>query len=395
MHILMLGAATSVHCVKIANGLIHLGHKVSLVGLASHRGNEDQFDKRVQLYWLSKSYYFSQGKELAELFHKIGADILYAHYATGYGYILRDSGIHPSVLAVWGSDIYDFPHTSLLHRWMLKRNLAFPDAVFSTSHVMARAAQQILDRPMRITPFGVDMKHFVPRSCLEIEEIFPQETMDKLPAVDSKLHIGFIKGLTEKYGLSYLLEAFQKVLQAQAVKEQALDLVLDIYGTGKQEAELKALAHRLGIANRAIFHGRIINTAVPEALRRMQLFCLPSTLDSESFGVSAVEAMACGVPLIVSDVDGFREVTENGRYACMIPRCNAKAMERAILDYLSHPEEAKALAKEARAHVNRLYDWNKNAKEIAEGLEAVWNGKPWARSEDEFGASSYSDILGH
>lgn len=385
MHILMLGAASSAHCVKIANGLVRLGHQVSLATLTSQKGDTSLYDAAITIHTLSKSYYFSQGKEVAALFRQIRADILYAHYATGYGYILRNSKVHPSVLAIWGSDIYDFPHTSLLHRWMLKKNLSFPDAIFSTSHVMAREAQTICDRSMRITPFGVDVQRFAPQALSEKEE-FSSATQEKLPAQDGKWHIGFIKALTEKYGLSYLLEAFRCVLEAPVVQEKGLDLQLDIYGSGEQESALKKQAQDLGIADRAIFHGRIDNAAVPEALRRMQLFCLPSTLDSESFGVSAVEAMACEVPLIVSNVAGFCEVTDNGRYAYMVPRCQAKALEEAILKVIEQPEDARALAKKARKRVENLYDWKENAKGIAEGLEAVWKEMSWMRPDDLFGS---------
>lgn len=390
MHILLLGAALSVHCIKIANGLVALGHQVTLATLPSHVGNVDRYDARVVIRTLKGPYYFSQGKLVASLFQEIGADIAYAHYATGYGLILRNSAIHPSVLAIWGSDIYDFPRMSFAHRWFIKRNLAFPDAVFSTSHVMARVAQQYLNRPMRITPFGVDMRRFVPareadHASLTMEDgsPFSPETLAKLPAEDGKIHIGFIKGLDDKYGLSYLLEAFARIKEDPEIIKSGYSLVLDIYGSGKQEKERKTHAIRLGLMDQAIFHDRIPNDAVPAALHRMQLFCAPSTLDSESFGVSAVEAMACEVPLIVSDVDGFCEVTENGKYAAMVPRRNAAALAVAMRRVLKAPDEAWALAKEARRHVARHYNWNDNARSIADGLEAIVKGENWLRLEDE------------
>lgn len=392
MHILLLGAGLSVHCIKIANGLVDLGHKVTIATLSKHMKNMDSYDPRVQIRPLQGSHYFGQGKRTASLFQEIGADIAYAHYATGYGLILRNSGIHPSVLAIWGSDIYDFPRTSFVHRWFIKRNLAYPDAVFSTSHVMARVAQEYLDRPLRITPFGVDMRRFAPAAETLQESLiredgspFLPETLAQLPAEDGKIHIGFIKGLDDKYGLSYLLEAFARIQKDKIVLQGGRELVLDIYGSGQQEMQRKAQAAQLGLQGKAIFHGRIPNHAVPAALRRMQLFCAPSTLDSESFGVSAVEAMACGVPLIVSDVDGFREVTENGRYADMVKRSDVLAIAEAILRFLKEPDKARCLAREARDHVRKCYDWQDNIQNIADGLEAVANGREWMRREDEWG----------
>ena len=56
--------------------------------------------------------------------------------------------------------------------------------------------------------------------------------------------------------------------------------------------------------------GKIPNEKVPEALNKLDIFCVTSILNSESFGVAVVEAMACEVPVVATDVDGFREVVD-------------------------------------------------------------------------------------
>ncbi len=388
MHVVLLGAGVSIHCIKIANGLVQRGHRVSLVTLPSHAAPEGSYDPMVEQHLLPRDGYFFQGRALKKIFREVSGDVVYAHYATGYGTILRQSGIHPSVLAVWGSDIYDFPGKSPAHRWLVRDNLRFPDALFSTSYVMAEAAQKILPCSLRITPFGVDMQRFSPETVLAVEGQdahgamgLPPEVQAQLPAEDGRIHIGFIKGLSEKYGLRYLMEAVARFMDSEA-EGIPFDLCLDVYGRGDGEPALRQLSKDLKIEDRVIFHGAISNAFVPEVLHRVQLFCAPSTLDSESFGVSAVEAMACGVPAIVSDVDGFREVTAEGTFAVMVPRKNAEALETAIRLLLNEPQKAQEMAKQARDHVAALYDWNENIQNIAEGLQCVVNGGVWLRDED-------------
>ena len=100
-------------------------------------------------------------------------------------------------MSVWGSDVYDFPKVSFLHRCILKYTLKKADKILSTSHVMALETHQYTPKEIEITPFGVNTDLF-----------------KKIPVHrDDTYIIGNVKTLLPKYGIDVLIKAFQLVVK--------------------------------------------------------------------------------------------------------------------------------------------------------------------------------------
>src|SRR5690606_13170894 len=160
---------------------------------------------------------------LRRLLAQIRPDLLNAHDASGFGLVARLAGLRPSMLAAWGSDIYQFPHKSKLHRKIVAANRRFATLVGSTSHARSRRIEAIEDVPVAITPFGIDHSLFYP--C----ERAPRNG-------DAPIVIGAIKALEHQYGIETLLRAFQ-ILVSQLDRshpEVARRLQLRIYGKRRQ-----------------------------------------------------------------------------------------------------------------------------------------------------------------
>lgn len=359
MKIVLLGAANSIHCVKIANGLAQLGHEVSILSLPKHAKGADLIDKRVKQDLLPLNSYIFQGNILRKYFEEKGADLIYAHYASGYGSLLRYSGVKESVLAIWGSDIYDFPKKSPLHKHMIKRNLEFPKGLFSTSKLMAEEAGKYTNRKFQITPFGVDRKIFYPAAG------YKKDFLDGIKEKNIKLV--YIKSLEEVYGPNYLIEALALINKDLFFKDSSWQIYLDIYGDGSLEGHLKKLVESLDLQRQVNFNGRIANKDVPLALAKGQIFCVPSL--RESFGVSEVEAMACGIVSICSDADGFREVTNDGQAAYLVPTADPGAIAESIKQIIKNPQEALMKTDIALARVDQFYSWSDNLKTIEKALQ--------------------------
>src|SRR5699024_1434134 len=98
------------------------------------------------------------------------------------------------VLSVWGSDVYDFPYKSPIHKWLVRKNLLAADIVASTSHCMAAQTRSLAPglEEIPITPFGVDMTAY--------ENISPVSTDNK------NIVIGTVKVMADKYGIDTLIE---------------------------------------------------------------------------------------------------------------------------------------------------------------------------------------------
>ena len=106
--------------------------------------------------------------------------------------------------------------------------------------------------------------------------------------------------------------------------------VLVMVGDGPERPDAEAEAERLGITNEVQFLGKV--DAIADLLRCADLYLLPSS--SESFGLSALEAMACGVPVIASDVGGLREVVPNGETGALLPVGDVDGMAAKALEFL-------------------------------------------------------------
>lgn len=335
MRIVLLGNAASIHTVKWVNGLVSRGHEVHLV--SQDEAAEHRIDDRVVQHRLPHTGtlgYFRNARPLSRMLARIRPEVVNAHYATGYGTTMRMA--HPdaaTVLNVWGSDVYDFPNTSPLHRFLVVSNLRYPTRLASTSRSMAAATASLAKgRTMDITPFGVDPDLFSP------------------PAVDPRPNgvIGTVKKLDSKYGIDTLIHAF-------ALVKHPVRLV--IAGTGPQEEELKNLVAKLKITDRVEFLGAIPNTEVPELLGGLDVYVALSRLDSESFGVAIVEAAACGCPTVVSDVSGPAEVVEDKVTEIIVPRDNPVEAAKALDQLLGDPEVAQEMGRAGRRHVVENYSW--------------------------------------
>lgn len=353
MKIALIAPANSIHTVKWANAFAARGHKVRLYSLPNHMNQSEAIDGRVEIVYLKTGGfggYLRDGKELRRELERFRPDIVNAHYASGYGTLARMAKVHPLLLSVWGSDVYDFPYKSPLHKHMIWKNIQNADRLASTSHVMAEQVKRLYpyEKEIFVTPFGVDTARF----C-------------KQDAQKECFTVGVVKLLEDKYGLTYLIRGFAKFLKKLPAGEKAKLL---IYGKGSRRDDLQALIEQLGIADSARLCGAIPNTQVPSAISGMDVFCVPSVLNSESFGVSAVEAMACEVPVIASDVDGFTETVADGVTGFLVPREDAEAIAERLFQLHADAQLRREMGLAGRERVERLYDWEKNVSTMEQAL---------------------------
>ncbi len=334
MRIALLGPANSIHLQRWAVALSARGH--ALCVLTQHRVERELLPAQAEVVWLphtGATGYFRNGRAVRDALARWRPEILNAHYASGYGTTAALGGFTPTLLSVWGSDVYDFPHESALKGWLLRRNLRRATAIASTSEAMARQVRRLVPEvgEIAITPFGVDLTQFAPA-----------------PHPPRSLTLGIVKSLAPKYGVDLLLRAFAGLTEPCR---------LLIVGDGPQRAELEALARELGIAARTEFSGAVAHAEVPALLNRLDIYAAPSRLDSESFGVAVIEASACGLPVVVSDVGGLPEVVRDGETGLVVPRNDVAALQGALKRLVLDAELRDALGRGGRVHVEREYGW--------------------------------------
>lgn len=347
MKICYLSDASSIHTKKMCYFFKEKGYDISVISL-----NDGEIDG-VKVYsmgmdiknqgsFISKVGYLKYVMKMKNIVKEVNPDILHAHYASSYGLIGSFINYNKYILSVWGSDVYDFPRKSFVHKNILKYNLSKADILLSTSKAMVKETRKYTDKEIYITPFGVDVNKFKPN------EIGYSN--------NGELIIGTIKTLEEKYGIEYLIRAFHLVKKNNG----NLNVKLKIAGKGSKEKELKMLCKELSIEDCVEFLGFISQDEVVEVLNSFDIAVFPSILDSESFGVAAVEAEACGVPVIVSDVEGLMESTKPEYSSLVFRKKDTKDLVEKIERLLLDDELRINMKKNARRYVEENYNYIDN-----------------------------------
>lgn len=354
MKILFLAPANSIHTVRWVNALVERGHEVSLVSLVNHRNQENNINTKVAAYELPiagmKGYYLNALK-LRRLAKRIKPDVVNAHYASGYGTLMRMAKLKNTLLSVWGSDVYDFPYQNKVCMRILRKNLGYAQRIASTSNCMAEQTRKIIGKNLDIavTPFGVDLKEFSEKEIIESNDI----------------RIGCIKTLEQKYGMDSLIKAIRILIDRLSERKlinETKRICCNIYGDGSQREKLQGLIDKLELTNVVTLMGKIPHEKVPSVLSEMDIFCILSEKDSESFGVAAVEASASGIPVVASDVSGFKEVIEDGVTGIIVNRRSPEQAAVALESLILNPALCSKMGKAGRRRVEKLYDWEKNVE---------------------------------
>lgn len=349
MKILFLSAANNIHTVRWANAMTIRHNEVFVVSCKNHKVQNNKFNEEVKVLYLKYRAglgYYLNGRSLKKLIKEIAPDVINVHYASGYGTLARVAHIKKYLLNVWGSDVYDFPNKNFINKWILKKNLRAATLIASTSKSMAEETKKYTDKDIFITPFGVDLSLF---------------KNNGVKRSDGKFVFCTVKTLAPVYGISEMIKAFSLFLRKVSESDcNSLGEIVEyhIYGKGPQQREIADLIEQLGLTSKVFLKGYIENRFVPKAINGCDVFLLKS--ERESFGVAAVEAMACSKPVIASNVSGFKEVMEDGVSGIIVDRNDLEKYATKMYELYCDSKKRIELGENARKSVEQLYDWDSN-----------------------------------
>jgi glycosyltransferase involved in cell wall biosynthesis len=177
--------------------------------------------------------------------------------------------------------------------------------------------------------------HYIGVDCTFFRPVESRSGKDYTPTV---LHVA---RLAEVKGTRYLIEAFADVERCHPTAQ------LVIIGDGPLRASLSAQAAALGIGQQVHFLGTQPHATVREWMQRATVFCLPSCVtgngEQEGFGLSAVEAAACGVPIVVTRCGGLAETVISDRTGYLVEPKSANDLAGALKTILGDAERCAAM----------------------------------------------------
>lgn len=206
-------------------------------------------------------------------------------------------------------------------------------ATLAVSEPVVRALSRYFTADWEIIPNGVDVTAFHPNGRR------PTDYLSRGP------RLLFLGRLDPRNGLDTVLAAMPRIL----ARYPAAELV--VAGDGPLRSLYERRARRLGASVR--FVGRV-NGERPEYYGTADLYLCPTT--KASFGITLLEAMACGTPLVVSDITGFRELVNGGAEAALAPPGLAEAWADAVVALIGDAPRRVAMGRAGRAKALR-YAW--------------------------------------
>jgi glycosyltransferase involved in cell wall biosynthesis len=246
----------------------------------------------------------------------------------------------------------------LMERLFEHRNIRRAAALhFTTAEEEKLAAPFTFQTPGLVVPLGINWEEFA-----ELPE--PGEFRRRHPEIADKAIILFFGRINFKKGLDILARAFG------AVARRREDVHLVIAGPDNEgwEARVRAWLAEEGMGARTTFTGMLLGPEKLAVLRDASLFVLPSY--SENFGLAVVEAMATGLPVIISDkVNIWREVQAAG--AGRVIPADAPALADQLLDLLDNPGAATHMGQKGRSLVQERFQWPRIARSLVEAYERI------------------------
>jgi glycosyltransferase involved in cell wall biosynthesis len=265
-----------------------------------------------------------------EVAQRFKPTLVHGHYVTSYGLWAAACGLKlPTVLTAWGSDILVTPRQSRLMRMVVAWSLHHADLVTADSMDMVdEIARYHPSGPCHQILWGADTDKFVPGEPGEDFEVVS------------------LRSWEPNYNIDVIIEAFSRFLALRPQSHARLHLL----GGGSQQAALAQRVQDLRLLQQVRFHGRVGDVEMVQAIQRCRVSVSVPTSDATS--VSVLESMACGLPVIGSDLPANRQwLDEQGGW--IVPTRDPEAITQALVQAFDNPVQAAQMGEHNRLRIER------------------------------------------
>ncbi|MEZ0395245.1 MAG: glycosyltransferase [Anaerolineales bacterium] len=346
MRILYLSLDYTPHDHRFLSALAETDHQVFYVRL--QRGPRQTEDRPVpagieQVRWAGGRGPFAWRDlprltlSLRAVLRRLRPDLIHAGPIQTCGLLATLTGFRPRLIMSWGFDLLEDCDRNAWWRWATRFVLRRASYFISDSQVTRQRAVAFGMDPARtaVFPWGVDLRHFAPSPA-------PRRASGGFTLFCNR-------AWEPRYGVDLLARAFVRAAR------QRPDLHLLLLSDGSQGAQIRQILEQGGVSERVTFAGQISQTRLPRFYHMADLYLSPAHVDGSS--VSLLEAMACGLPCLVSDIPTNREWVEDGLNGWLFPDGDAQALAAKILQAAADRRALRRLGQAARRTVEARADW--------------------------------------
>jgi len=267
--------------------------------------------------------------------------------------VLRHRDLVPQAICVGTFHAYrEVSRTYYYGAPIFRRFFKRLDGVIAVSEAARRYHSRYFPANYTVIPNGVDVEHFG-------QDLRPIEQF-----ADGRPNVLFVGRLERRKGLTYLIDAFA------LVQRDLPDARLIIVGAYDELGKLPFVlqARHLELAN-VHFVGRVTDLELARYYHTADVFCAPST-GMESFGMVLLEAMASGVPIVASRIEGYDEVMDDGVQGVFVKPEAPQELAAALLTLLRDPDRRRAMGMQGREKAKR-YSWRVVAAQVLDYYAAI------------------------
>ena len=347
MRICFVAGPGSIHTQRWANWFVQHGHDVHILFPHSFlKASTVQIPGATMHPFYTTPVFFKSshlllqpldGSRLKRLVADIQPDVLHAHYVRDYGFRAAQTGFHPLVLTAWGSDVLVDPVRNRLVQWEVARTLHKADLITCDASHIVPAIRKLSgpEADIRIVNFGIDTRLFAPKPA--------DNSLKGQLGVEGKRLVISTRSLRSIYDIATLLRSVPLVLS------RVPDAAFIVVGGGSESDRLQTLATSLGIPDSVRFVGPVPNSQLPTYLCSADVY-VSTALSDAGIAASTAEAMACGLPVVISDFGDNREWVHNGG-GYLFPCGDHEALAERLVSVLTDTQMKASAAKVNRETV--------------------------------------------
>jgi len=243
---------------------------------------------------------------------------------------------------------------SITNKLIIDKLLSFADVIISPSKRYLEVSDYLskYEDKIEVIPNGVYLNEFdINISKRECRSVLNLPLEDKI--------ILFFGYLSPYKSPDILLKALKKIL------ENISNVTLVFAGSGVMMKELKRLSIDLGVKENVKFVGFVEKDKKPFYYKAADIFCLPSSRKTESFGIVNLEAMASGIPVVGSNFGGIPDVVKDGENGLLVPPNDIDSLVNALIKLLNNQKERKEMGLNGKNKA-KMYSWDNIANETNE-----------------------------
>ncbi|SDS14867.1 glycosyltransferase family 4 protein [Winogradskyella sediminis] len=311
--------------------------------------------RRLQIKFGINKWEIPSINQVHEFISAQNPDIIHAHFGHSgvrmWSYLDKFNKKNPLIVQCHGTDVISKPHFDAVYLNLLRKIGNRPKSRFiGNTDFLCNTIKEI----------GIPGSK-VEKVTYSLNQSFRENLETTIDSVNDKINFEIIAvgRLIKWKGHKYLIDAIHN-LYSNGIKK----LNLTIIGDGEEMEALKNQVSELGLTGVITFKGAVSHLEVKQALLKHDLLVQPSMIDEktkqrESFGLTILEAIACGVPVIVTDTGGMPElVGANTPFSKIVTPASSESLAQAIKFFIENPRNLKEMKEYTEDRLNTFSQTN-------------------------------------